>query len=167
MDHSPSDPAASNATRERSILLALPGSVQRSSYAAEIINNPRAILEDVMRNLIKITTIWSLLIIAGLLNGCGGGGTEQLARNQGDVAITVTDSTSAPLAGVLVEVRQTAGTGTFTNVGTTDTAGKLTFTGDAGKDYFFTFSKTGFTTQTDILRTPLLTTTVTLNVTMI
>ncbi|MBP1750299.1 MAG: hypothetical protein H6Q52_2838, partial [Deltaproteobacteria bacterium] len=70
-----------------------------------------------MRNLIKITTIWSLLIIAGLLNGCGSGGTEQVARNEGNIAITVTDGASAPLAGVLVQVRQTAGTGAFTNVG--------------------------------------------------
>ena len=91
-----------------------------------------------MRNLIKITTIWSLLIIAGLLNGCGGGGdSEKLVKNQGDVDITVTDNSGAPLSGVQVQVRTTAGTGTFDNVGTTDTTGKLTFTGDAGKDYFF------------------------------
>jgi hypothetical protein len=165
--HSPSDPEAGNAKRKRSILLALLDSVQRSPYITEIMNNPRAIKEDIMRNLIKITTIWSLLIIAGLLNGCGSGGTEKVARNEGNIAITVTDGASAPLAGVLVQVRQTAGTGAFTNVGTTDTAGKLTFTGDAGKDYFFTFSLAGFATQTDILRTPQLTSTVALNVTMI
>jgi hypothetical protein len=121
-----------------------------------------------MRNLIKITTIWSLLIITCLLNGCGSDGDgEQLIRNQGDIDITVTDSSGARLSGVLVQVRKTAGTGEFVNVGTTDISGKLTFTGDAGDDYFFTFSKEGFTTQTDIRRTPQLTSTVELNVIMI
>lgn len=120
-----------------------------------------------MKNIIKITTIWSLLIIAGLLSGCGSGSTERQARNEGEIAITVTDSTGAPLSGVQVQVRTTAGTGTFDNIGTTDAAGKLTFTGDAGRDYFFTLSMTGFATQTDILRTPLLTSTVDLNVTMV
>ena len=121
-----------------------------------------------MRNLIKITTIWSLLIIACLLSGCGGGGDgEQLIRNEGDIDITVTDNSGAPLSGVLVRVRKTAGTGEFINVGTTELSGKLTFTGDAGDDYFFTFSKDGFTTQTDILRTPQLTSTVELNVILI
>jgi len=119
-----------------------------------------------MKHRLKIATMWSLFIIACLVIGACGGGTEQLARNQGDVAITVTDSTGAPLSGVQVQVRTTAGTGTFDNAGTTDAAGHLTFTGEAGKDYFFTFSKVGFATQTDILRTPQLTSTVTLNVTL-
>jgi len=121
-----------------------------------------------MKNVMRIATFWSLLIIACLLIGaCGGGGdTEQVIRNQGDVAITVTNSSGAPLPGVLVQVRETAGTGTFTNVGTTSASGQLTFTGTAGKDYFFTFSLATFTTQTDILRTPQLTTTVHLDVTM-
>ncbi len=119
-----------------------------------------------MRTLIKITTLWSLLIIAGLLSGCGSGSSERQARNQGEIAITVTDSSGAPLASVQVQVRTTAGTGTFDNVGTTDTTGNLIFTGDAGRDYYFTLSKTGFATQTDILRTPLLTSTVALNVIM-
>jgi len=119
-----------------------------------------------MRDLIKIATVWSLLIIAGVLSGCGSGSSERQARNQGEISITVTDSTGTPLSGVQVQVRTTAGTGAFDNIGTTDTTGKLTFTGDAGTDYFFTLSKTGFVTQTDILRTPLLTSTVALNVTM-
>jgi hypothetical protein len=119
-----------------------------------------------MRSLIKLTTIWSLVIIAGLLSGCGSGSTERQARNEGQIAITVTDHTGAPLSGVQVQVRTTAGTGLFDNAGTTDTTGRLTFTGEANKDYFFTLSKTGFTTQTDILRTPLLTSTVDLNVTL-
>ncbi|MBA4373480.1 MAG: hypothetical protein C0402_11545 [Thermodesulfovibrio sp.] len=119
-----------------------------------------------MRNLIKNTAIWSLLIIAGLLTGCGSGDTEQFVKNQGDVRITVTNNQGAPLSGVQVQVRTVSGTGTYDNVGLTDANGQLTFTGDAGKDYFFTFSKAGLTSQIDILRTPILTATVTLNVTM-
>jgi len=119
-----------------------------------------------MRKLTKVAAIWSLLIIAGLLSGCGSGSSERQIRNQGEIDITVTDSTGAPLSSVQVQVRTTAGTGTFDNVGTTGTTGKLTFTGDAGKDYFFTLSKPGFATQTDIMRTPLLTSTVALNVIM-
>ncbi len=120
-----------------------------------------------MKNLIKIATISSLLIIACLLiSACGG--TEQLARNQGDVLVTVTNSSAAPLLGVTVQVRQTAGTGTLTNIGTTNAAGQLTFTGTADTVYFFTFSMAGFTTQTDIA-SPLLQLlkTVNLNVTLI
>ena len=120
-----------------------------------------------MKNLIKTATIWSLLIITCLLIGACGGDSEQLVRNQGDVEITVTDSSGAPLAGVLVEVREVAGGGAFTNVGTTPVSGQLIFTGTAGKDYYFTFSKAGFATQTDILRTPQLTSTVTLIVTLL
>jgi len=53
------------------------GQAQRSPYATEIINNLRTIKENDMRDLIKITTIWSLLIIVGLLSGCGGGGDSE------------------------------------------------------------------------------------------
>jgi len=122
-----------------------------------------------MKNLGKITTVASLLVFVCLLISACGGGTEQLARNNGDVAISVTDSSvpAVPQSGVLVEQRQTQGTGTLTNVGTTPATGKLTFTGTAGNDYFFTFSKTGFVTQTDISRTPNLTSNVALDVTLV
>jgi len=119
-----------------------------------------------MKNMLKITALCSLLIIVSLLIGGCGGGTEQLARNQGDVAITVTNSGSTAISGVLVEVRQTQGTGAFTTVGTTSATGQLTFTGTAGTVYYFQLSKSGLTTQTDIARTPQLTSTVTLNVIM-
>ncbi len=119
-----------------------------------------------MKNMIKTAVMLSLLIVAGvLISSCGD--TEQLARNQGDVAITTTDTSAAAMAGVLVQVRETAGSGAFINVGTTPASGKLTFTGTADKNYYFTFSKTGFTTQTDIQRTPQLTSTVTLDVTLV
>jgi hypothetical protein len=131
------------------------------------IYNPKTIKENTVKNLIKIAIVSSFLIITCLLIGACGGGTEQLARNQGDVAITVTNNIGgAALAGVLVEVRQTQGSGTFTSVGTTPVSGQLTFTGTAGTNYYFQFSKAGFTTQTDIMRTPQLTSTVPLVVTM-
>jgi hypothetical protein len=111
-----------------------------------------------MKKLIKITTICSLLIIACLLISACGGGTEQLARNQGDVVITVTNAIGgAPLSGVTVQERQTAGTGTLINIGSTNASGQLRFTGTAGTTYFFTFSLTGFVTKTDIAATPQLT----------
>ena len=119
-----------------------------------------------MKNLVKITTIWSLLISAGLLIGLCGGCTKKEVSNKGDITITVSDSSGAPLTGVLVQVRQTEGTGTFTDVGTTTASGQVTYTGTAGTDYFFTLSKAGFTTQTDIKRTPQSTSTVNLVVTL-
>jgi hypothetical protein len=120
-----------------------------------------------MKKLIKITTICSLLIIACLLISACGGGTEQLARNQGDVLITVTNSSSVPLTGVTVQERQTAGTGAFTPLGSTNASGQLRFTGTAGTTYFFTISMAGFTTQTDLASTPQLTSTVNLNVVLL
>jgi hypothetical protein len=120
--------------------------------------------ENTMKNLMKIASVSVLIIIGGLLLVACGSTTEQLARNQGDVKIAVTNSSDTPLSGVLVEVRDSAGSGTFTNLGTTSISGQLTFTGTAGKDYYFQFSKTGFTTQTDIQRTPQLNSDVQLNV---
>jgi uncharacterized membrane protein YebE (DUF533 family) len=119
-----------------------------------------------MKNLIKAATLVSLLIVAALLiASCG---TEQAARNKGDVAITVKDNAGLAVAGVLVQVRATQGTGTYTTVGNTSTAGTLTYSdGTAGTTYYFTVSKTGYTTQTDLPATPLLTSTTTLNVTLL
>jgi hypothetical protein len=120
-----------------------------------------------MKKIIKTAVLCSLLIVACLLVGACGGGTEQLARNQGDVSITVTNSSGTPLSGVLIQVRQTASTGSYTNLGTTPASGQLTFTGTADTNYYFTFSKAGSITQTDISRTPQLTSTVDLKVTLI
>lgn len=118
-----------------------------------------------MKNLIKTATVFSLLAIICLMISACGDDTEQLARNQGDVLITVTDGgTSAALPGVTVQERETAGTGTLINLGNTDAAGQLRFTGTADTMYYFTLSKTGYTTQTDLSSKPQLTSTVNLNV---
>ncbi|PKN16691.1 MAG: hypothetical protein CVU66_00070 [Deltaproteobacteria bacterium HGW-Deltaproteobacteria-23] len=110
-----------------------------------------------MKNLIKITAVSSLLVIVCLLISACGGDTERAARNEGDVRIAVTDSSNnSPLAGVTVQVREDAGTGTLTNLGTTDADGHLTYTGTADHVYYFTLSKTGYTTQTDIASPTLL-----------
>ena len=50
-----------------------------------------------MKNMIKTTTIWSLLIIACLLIGACGGGGEQLVQGKGQVEIYVTDNAATPL----------------------------------------------------------------------
>jgi len=117
-----------------------------------------------MKNLIKTATVFSLLAIICLMISACGGDTEQLARNQGDVLITVKDANGVAISGVTVEERETAGTGTLINLGNTDAAGQLRFTGTADTMYYFTISKTGYTTQTDLSSKPQLTSTVNLNV---
>ena len=122
--------------------------------------------ENILKNLIKITAISALLNVACfLITACGGDG-EKAARNEGDVRITVTDSSNnLPLSGVTVQVREDAGIGALTNIGTTDAEGHLTYTGTADHVYNFTLSKTGYTTKTDIASPKLLwTDTVDLNV---
>lgn len=109
-----------------------------------------------MKSLLKISAISSILVIACLLIAACGGDSERAARNEGQVRYTVKDSSNTPLAGVTVQVREDAGTGTLTNLGTTDTDGHLTYTGTAGHVYYFTFSKPGYTTQTDIASPELL-----------
>lgn len=125
--------------------------------------------ENTMKNLIKITALSAVLIIACfLITACGGDG-ERAARNDGDVRITVTDSSNnSPLAGVTVLVREDAGTGTLTNIGTTNVSGHLTYTGTADHIYYFTLSKTGYATKTDIASPRLLwIDTVEVNVTLV
>jgi hypothetical protein len=117
-----------------------------------------------MKNLIKTATIFSLLVIVCLMIGACGDDTEQLARNQGDVLVIVKDANGVAVSGATVQERETAVTGTLVNLGNTDLNGQLKFTGTAGDTYYFTVSKTGYVTQTDLSSTPQLTSTVNLNV---
>jgi len=110
-----------------------------------------------MKNLIKRAFASSFLIITCLLIGACGGAGENVVQGKGQVAIATTDNTTKlALPSVTVNVSRSAGGASFDNV-TTGTDGKLTWvspTGGIGTDFYFTFTKTGYTTQTDIKRTP-------------
>jgi hypothetical protein len=131
--------------------------VQRGPYASENIYNPKAIKENVMKNLIKIATVSSFLIITCLLIGACGSSGENVVQGKGQVAVSTTDNTTKlALPSVAVTVSRSAGGASFDNF-LTDSNGKFRWvspTGGIGSDFFFTFTKTGYATQTDIKRTP-------------
>jgi hypothetical protein len=117
-----------------------------------------------MKNLIKITTISSLLIIVCLLIGaCGSGGSE-FVQGQGKVEIWVANNvTGAPLQGVTIEVRENSQTGTLieTHTNATDANGHYTWvspTAGVGSNFYFTFIKTGFVNLQDTILPELTTT---------
>ena len=110
-----------------------------------------------MKNLIKITVISSFLIITCLLiSACGSSG-DSLVQGKGEVDISTTISgTTTPLAAVTFQVSSSNG-GTYFDSGITDANGKVTWIGpigSIGSDYYFTFTKTGYVTQSYIKRTP-------------
>ena len=92
-----------------------------------------------MKKLIKITTIWSLLIIAGLLIGCGGG-TENFVQGNGKITVIVKDIGGTLLANVKIDVHQDSATGKIVDTWTTDATGTHDFEETIGSDYFFTFT---------------------------
>lgn len=109
-----------------------------------------------MKNLIKLTFVSSLLIIASLLlSACGGDGVEQFVQGKGEVDIYVTDKNSAPplkLANVTIEVRENNAAGNLiaTIPNATDANGFYRWVSPAtgvGSTYYFTFSLAGYATQ--------------------
>ena len=103
-----------------------------------------------MRNLIKTTTVCSLLIVACfLISACGSGGTENFVQGKGKIVASATNSaTGLPLAGVQIQVRKNSVTDpTVISNGTTDSTGNATFEETIATDYFFSFSATGFAPQ--------------------
>jgi hypothetical protein len=120
-----------------------------------------------MKSLIKILAVSSLLVIGCLLISACGGSTEELFQGQGKIDITVTNSVSTlPLSVVTIEVRETSA-GAVIHTFYTDANGYYKFLGTVNTDYFFTFSKTGYTTSVQYTKTPQSTATNTLNVALV
>jgi hypothetical protein len=124
-----------------------------------------------MKNLIKITAVSTLLLIACLLISACGGGTENFVQGQAKVDVNVKDNSGAFVSNVKVEVKETAGpTGKVVETYTT-TGAMHTFLVTVGADYFFTFTDNAlparYATQTDLKVTPQLTNTQTLDVVMV
>jgi len=115
-----------------------------------------------MKNLIKITTICSLLFIACfLISACGDGDAENFVQGNGQIDVTVKDTNGAFLSNVRIDVKNPGGT-TIESFTTTST-GIHTFQLTVGTVYTFTFTDVAipvrFATQS-ITAEPLLTATV-------
>lgn len=127
-----------------------------------------------MKNLIKITTVCSLLIIACFLISACGSGTENFVQGNGKITVTVKNSSGTTLlSNVIIDVHVDSPTGRIVDTWTTDATGTHDFQETVGSDYFFTF--TDKTTPARFASpqnwptrvTPLLTSTVSLTVTLI
>jgi hypothetical protein len=159
--------------REVVIVRAALGSVPGRPDATGIFYIPRAKKGNGMKNMIKTTTIWSLLVIACLLIGACGGGTENFVQGNGKITVIAKDSGGTLLANVKIDVHVDSATGRIVDTSTTDATGTHDFQETVGSDYFFTF--TDLTTPARFASpqnwpsriTPLLTATVTLNATLI
>jgi len=124
-----------------------------------------------MKNLIKITTICSLLIIACfLISACGDGDAENFVQGNGQIDVTVKDGSGAFVSNVKIEVRKSGETAILQTVTTTSATTTTTFQETVGSDYSFTFTDVTiparYAAQT-ITVTPLLTATVTINAVML
>lgn len=104
-----------------------------------------------MKNLIKITAVSSLLIAACfLISACGG---EDFVQGKGKVDIYVTDlNTTNKLPNVTIVVRENDAQGNIvdTILNATDANGFYQWvspTTGVGSKYYFTFSLTGYVTQ--------------------
>ena len=128
-----------------------------------------------MKNLIKLSAICSVLIITGLMiSSCGSGGTENFVQGNGQINVTVENSTGTTLLpNVKIDVHSGSPTGTIVDTATSDANGAHVFQETVGSNYFFTF--TDLTTPARFTSpqnwptqvTPSLTATVTLTVTLL
>jgi len=124
-----------------------------------------------MKNVLKITAVSALLIVACLMISACGGDTERFVQGQAKINVTVKDTSGVSLANVKIDVRETAGTaGTIVETFTTDNTGAKQFIVTVDSDYYFTFTDTivpaRYVTQTGLKVTPRLTDPQNLNVVM-
>ncbi|MDD5285859.1 MAG: hypothetical protein PHD54_08365 [Desulfuromonadaceae bacterium] len=125
-----------------------------------------------MKNLIKISSMLSLLIIACLLIGGCGNSAENFVQGNGKINVTVKDAGGTLLANVKIDVKVDSQTGRVVDTWTTDASGAHAFQETIGSDYYFTFtdvnSPVRFGTQNYPNKvTPELTNPQTVNVTML
>ncbi|MBK5275073.1 MAG: hypothetical protein JJE30_08480 [Desulfuromonadales bacterium] len=123
-----------------------------------------------MKNLLKLTVISSLLIIACFLISACGGGAENFVQGNGQFDVTVKDGAGAFVSNVRIDVAKVGGATLPGSIVTTPATTISTFQETVGSDYTFTFtdqnSPPRFATQS-ITRTPLLTATVNINAVML
>jgi len=121
-----------------------------------------------MKNLIKFTTICSLIIVACFMISACGGDAENFVQGNGQVDVTVKDNSGAFVSNV--EIKVTEPNGKLVTSFTTTPTGIHTFQLTIGTVYTFTFtdkaSPARYATQT-ILAEPLLTATVHVDAVMI
>ena len=99
-----------------------------------------------MKNLIKIATISSFLIITCLLIGACGNSAENFVQGNGKINVTVKDGGGAMLENVRIDVKIDSAGGKVVDFWTTDASGTHAFQETIGSDYYFTFSKVGYAT---------------------
>ena len=121
-----------------------------------------------MKNLIKFTTICSLIIVACFMISACGGDAENFVQGNGQVDVTVKDNSGAFVSNV--EIKVTEPNGKLVTSFTTTPTGIHTFQLTIGTNYTFTFTDltvpARYATQT-ILAEPLLTATVHVDAVMI